>query len=270
MSGVSTAAYVAHRAAQKEKVQILYRDTLNWAVHRHLFYPDANTLRERFETNKHVEDPDTVHYNPTDLSTWLESMIFEINLPPPNFDHLMGGTVAGMQPNQQQVQLVDDPFLDRGESSITTVNFPDQRKSKSISTSPLPPLPSCPNLMLHLHIRQVVVEFELQEQSGVVGDDANVVHDGVHCGKDTLLKQTDDYELATIDAIASSAHSLIITIEIFRGKLQIEEAIELIRLEEDIQVDKCGLVENGYDVDAADLRVKISSVAVFVGLSRRI
>ncbi|CAN6686106.1 unnamed protein product [Malus baccata var. baccata] len=64
MSGVSTAAYVARRAAQKEKVRILYRralrDTLNWAVHRHLFYPDADALRERFETNKHVEDPDTV------------------------------------------------------------------------------------------------------------------------------------------------------------------------------------------------------------------
>ncbi|CAN6555274.1 unnamed protein product [Malus baccata var. baccata] len=64
MSGVSTAAYVARRAAQKEKVRILYRralrDTLNWAVHRHLFYPDADALRERFETNKHVEDPDTI------------------------------------------------------------------------------------------------------------------------------------------------------------------------------------------------------------------
>ncbi|KAM2630806.1 hypothetical protein TB1_029630 [Malus domestica] len=38
---------------------------------------------------------DTVHYNPVDLSTWLESMISEINLPPPNFDPLMGGVVAG-------------------------------------------------------------------------------------------------------------------------------------------------------------------------------
>nr|ACL68359.1 DELLA protein [Malus baccata var. xiaojinensis] len=79
---------------------------------------------------------DAVHYNPADLSTWLESMISEINLPPPNFDPLTGGAVAGVQPNQQQVQLVDDPFLARGESSITTVDFPDQRKSKSISTSP--------------------------------------------------------------------------------------------------------------------------------------
>ncbi|KAG5033653.1 hypothetical protein AAZV13_04G007600 [Glycine max] len=85
----STAAYLARRAAQKERVRILYRralkDTLNWAVHRHLFYDDvpfilfpfplfnlyffpnslfllfqASNLRERFEENRHVEDPDTI------------------------------------------------------------------------------------------------------------------------------------------------------------------------------------------------------------------
>lgn len=34
------------------------------------------------------------------------------------------------------------------------------------------------------------------------------------------------------------------------------------------QVDKWGLVEGGHDVDIADLRVQISSAAVFLGLSR--
>ncbi|KAL3613882.1 NADH dehydrogenase [ubiquinone] 1 beta subcomplex subunit 9 [Castilleja foliolosa] len=54
------ASYLALRATQKERVRILYRralkDTLNLAVHRHLFYHDADALRERFETNKNVED----------------------------------------------------------------------------------------------------------------------------------------------------------------------------------------------------------------------
>ncbi|KAM1515625.1 hypothetical protein ACFX10_014705 [Malus domestica] len=45
-------------------------------------------------------------------------------------------------------------------------------------------------------------------------------------------------------------HMLIIAIEIFCGKLQIEEAIELIRLEEDIQMDRWGLVEGSHDVGA--------------------
>ncbi|KAK6928443.1 ATP12, ATP synthase F1-assembly protein [Dillenia turbinata] len=84
-----------------------------------------------------------------------------------------------------------------------------------------------------------------------------------------LLKQANDCELAAIDAIAAAGHSLVIAIGIFQGKLQIEDAIELIRLEEDLQVDKWGLVEGGHDVDIADLKVQISSAAVFLGLSRR-
>ncbi|GKB01750.1 zf-CCHC domain-containing protein, partial [Tanacetum coccineum] len=58
------ASYVARRAAQKERVRILYRralkDTLTWAVHRHCFYPDADALRERFDANKNVEDIETI------------------------------------------------------------------------------------------------------------------------------------------------------------------------------------------------------------------
>ncbi|KAK9136249.1 hypothetical protein Syun_015579 [Stephania yunnanensis] len=56
MSGGAT--YLARRAAQKERVRILYRralkDTLNWAVHRHIFYQDASDLRDKFEANKHL------------------------------------------------------------------------------------------------------------------------------------------------------------------------------------------------------------------------
>ncbi|XP_062152594.1 uncharacterized protein LOC133860936 [Alnus glutinosa] len=94
--------------------------------------------------------------------------------------------------------------------------------------------------------------------------------DGLIKAIDNILKKSDDCELAAIDAIASAAHSLIIAVGIFRGKLQIEEAIELIRIEEDLQVDGWGLVEGGHDVDIADLRVQISSAAVFLGLSRKI
>ncbi|XP_028778549.1 ATP synthase mitochondrial F1 complex assembly factor 2-like [Neltuma alba] len=94
--------------------------------------------------------------------------------------------------------------------------------------------------------------------------------DGLCKAVENLLKGTDDCELASIDAIAAAAHSLIIAIALIRGRLQIEEAIELIRLEEDLQIDKWGLVEGGHDVDIADLKVQISSAAVFLGLSRRI
>ncbi|XP_062018104.1 uncharacterized protein LOC133734479 [Rosa rugosa] len=94
--------------------------------------------------------------------------------------------------------------------------------------------------------------------------------DGLLKAVETLLKKTDECELAAIDAIAGEAHSLTIALGLFRGKLQIEEAIELIRLEEDFQVDKWGIVEGGDDVDIADLKVQIASAAVFLGLSRRV
>ncbi|OMO59524.1 ATP12, ATPase F1F0-assembly protein [Corchorus capsularis] len=72
-----------------------------------------------------------------------------------------------------------------------------------------------------------------------------------------------------IDAFAAAGHSLVIALGIFRRKLQIEEAIEFIRLEEDLQVDKWGMVEGVHDVDIADLKVQISSATVFLALSRR-
>lgn len=92
---------------------------------------------------------------------------------------------------------------------------------------------------------------------------------GLVAAVESLLEKTNDCELAAIDAIASAAHSLVIAIGMFRGKLEIEEAVELTRLEEDIQVDRWGLVEGGHDIDIADLRVQVSSAAVFLGLSRR-
>lgn len=60
--------------------------------------------------------------------------------------------------------------------------------------------------------------------------------EGLTRAVENLLKNTDDCELAAIDALASAGQSLVIALGIFRGKLQLEEAIELIRLEEDLQV----------------------------------
>lgn len=84
---------------------------------------------------------------------------------------------------------------------------------------------------------------------------------------ETVLKDANDCELASIDAMAAAAHSLVIPLAIFRGRLGIDESIELIRLEEDHQVDKWGLVEGGHDVDIADLKVQMSSAVVFLQLS---
>ncbi|OVA01709.1 Transcription factor GRAS [Macleaya cordata] len=62
---------------------------------------------------------DTVHYNPSDLASWLQSMLSELN-PPSNFD------LPLIQP-----QLIDDPLLPPAESStITTVEFSNSRQNQ--------------------------------------------------------------------------------------------------------------------------------------------
>ncbi|KAF8389994.1 hypothetical protein HHK36_024514 [Tetracentron sinense] len=72
---------------------------------------------------------DTVHYNPSDLSTWLESMLSELNVPP-NFDPTMG--------HQSQLQSINDPVLAPApapapaeSSTITTVDFPTSTQQQS-------------------------------------------------------------------------------------------------------------------------------------------
>ncbi|KAK8965515.1 hypothetical protein KSP40_PGU017213 [Platanthera guangdongensis] len=86
---------------------------------------------------------------------------------------------------------------------------------------------------------------------------------------ESLLKKTSDCELAAIDAIAAAAHSLVIPLAIHRQRLNVLEAIQLIRLEEDLQVDRWGLVEGGHDVDIADLQVQVSSAVVFLRITCR-
>jgi ATP synthase mitochondrial F1 complex assembly factor 2 len=60
--------------------------------------------------------------------------------------------------------------------------------------------------------------------------------EGITKAVQAVLMKTTDCELASIDAMAAAAHSLVIPLAIFRGRRGIDEAIELIRLEEDHQV----------------------------------
>ncbi|KAH7516321.1 hypothetical protein FEM48_Zijuj10G0122700 [Ziziphus jujuba var. spinosa] len=80
---------------------------------------------------------ETVHYNPSDLSTWLESMLTELN-PPPNFDSVMA--VPPLQPQLQppppQPPLDDSSFLAPAESStITSIDFPDRNQRNQSSST---------------------------------------------------------------------------------------------------------------------------------------
>lgn len=83
----------------------------------------AQKLEQLEEVMCHVQEDglshlasETVHYNPSDLSTWLGSMLSELN-PNPNFDSV----VVPSQPSS-----LDDSFFAPPESSIvTSIDFAD-------------------------------------------------------------------------------------------------------------------------------------------------
>lgn len=78
------------------------------------------------------------------------------------------------------------------------------------------------------------------------------------------LEATNDWELSAIDSLAGTARSLVVALAIARERLGPSEAIKIIRLEEDFQVESWGFVEGGHDIDIADLRVRISAPSVFL------
>eukprot|EP00250_Pteridium_aquilinum_P001391 c11590_g1_i1 orf=902-1837(-) len=81
-----------------------------------------------------------------------------------------------------------------------------------------------------------------------------------------VLKGANNWQLAAIDALSAAAKSLVVAMAVSRGKLGIEEAIQVIRLEEDFQIEEWGLVEGGHDVDVADLRCRVAAVSIFLRL----
>ncbi|MCO5561135.1 hypothetical protein L7F22_014756 [Adiantum nelumboides] len=80
------------------------------------------------------------------------------------------------------------------------------------------------------------------------------------------LKNTNDWQLAAIDALSASAKSLVVAMAVYRGRLGIEDAIQVIRLEEDFQIEAWGLVEGGHDIDVADLKCRVAAASVFLRL----
>ncbi|XP_054809324.1 DELLA protein GAIP-B [Prosopis cineraria] len=83
---------------------------------------------------------ETVHYNPSDLSTWLESMLSELN-PSPNFDSLTavaGAVSAPPLPAPPPPQADDSSFLAPAESStVTSIDFTDHSQHQHLNPLPL-------------------------------------------------------------------------------------------------------------------------------------
>ncbi|CAI5472082.1 unnamed protein product [Closterium sp. Yama58-4] len=80
------------------------------------------------------------------------------------------------------------------------------------------------------------------------------------------LQPMDAFHLAAVDCLAGPTRSLVLALAVVRGRLKMDEAMRVIRVEEDFQTDRWGVVEGGHDIDASDLKVRVAAVSVFVRL----
>ncbi|PON41413.1 DELLA transcription factor [Parasponia andersonii] len=114
---------------------------------------------------------DTVHYNPSDLSGWVHSMLSELNIPPPNIDPQIDGPF--LAPAEQSAIAAVDFSTDDSEYDLRAIpgvaayppqketqseNNPNKRLKTSIGSSSLSSLsPPAPATEMAESIRAVVV-----------------------------------------------------------------------------------------------------------------
>eukprot|EP00898_Chlorokybus_atmophyticus_P008007 jgi/Chlat1/8207/Chrsp76S07642 len=83
-----------------------------------------------------------------------------------------------------------------------------------------------------------------------------------------MLRPMTSWEISAIESLAGAARSVVIALAVVKGRLSMDEALQVIRCEEDYQTKEWGFVEGGHDVDIADLRVRIVAPCVYLQLLR--
>ncbi|WOL02815.1 DELLA protein SLR1-like [Canna indica] len=87
---------------------------------------------------------DTVHYNPSDLSTWVDNILSELNAPPPPLlppPHLTAPAPAALDHHQHHLDLSPSAAE---QSTITTVDLPTVPRRTPANAYDLKPLPALP------------------------------------------------------------------------------------------------------------------------------
>ena len=94
-------------------------------------------------------------------------------------------------------------------------------------------------------------------------------HDGaerVMAAMRRVLAGVDDWRLAALDSLTATGRSLVIGLAVAMRHLGPEEALALMRLEEQFQADHWGSVDGGHDVDEADMRARVAGAISFLHL----
>ena len=81
-----------------------------------------------------------------------------------------------------------------------------------------------------------------------------------------LLLSLDPWRLAAVEQLVYGGKSLVLAFCILKGKVELKEALHLVRLEENIQAEEWGEVEAGHDLDKADMGTRVAASIVLLGL----
>ena len=76
------------------------------------------------------------------------------------------------------------------------------------------------------------------------------------------LENLDDWALTVFEELARATKSIVLALHLWEGDLDVPGAMEAARLEEDVQVEEWGFVQGGHDIEAADLRARLTAALV--------
>ncbi|EIE21711.1 ATP12-domain-containing protein, partial [Coccomyxa subellipsoidea C-169] len=74
------------------------------------------------------------------------------------------------------------------------------------------------------------------------------------------------WQLAATERLIGTCRSLLVGLAVSEGHLDLTQALQAARLEEEFQIDRWGLVEGGHDVDQANAKVQLAAPSLFLRL----
>uniref|UniRef100_A0A7S3PQ79 ATP synthase mitochondrial F1 complex assembly factor 2 n=1 Tax=Aplanochytrium stocchinoi TaxID=215587 RepID=A0A7S3PQ79_9STRA len=82
----------------------------------------------------------------------------------------------------------------------------------------------------------------------------------------TELLSLDPWRLTAVESLTYGLKSLTIPLALLNNEIDLRDAIDASRVEEEHNIEECGLVEGGHDVDRANVSTQIAAAAIFLRL----
>eukprot|EP00899_Mesostigma_viride_P015947 jgi/Mesvir1/24353/Mv11029-RA.1 len=79
-----------------------------------------------------------------------------------------------------------------------------------------------------------------------------------------LLNGMNHWQLASFASVATRGRSVVIALALTKGWIDVDAAVQAMRLDEDLQIADWGLVEGAHDIEIADMRATVTASSVFV------